>query len=125
MTLVFETFMSQTAGPEWTVGIARLNGFNGMQGMPSIGISLFGYNFEALDNKGYYVILILAILVLYFLDKLANSKFGLILSASKEDIQDGKKNITSYWRTLKSDGKINLKYPGWITFQKKTYKWKL
>ena len=85
MTLVFEIFMSQTAGPEWTVGIARLNGFNGMQGMPSIGISLFGYNFEALDNKGYYVILILAILVLYFLDKLANSKFGLILSASKED----------------------------------------
>jgi branched-chain amino acid transport system permease protein len=85
MTLVFETFMSQTAGPEWTVGIARLNGFNGMQGMPSIGISLFGYNVEALDNIGYYVILILAILVLYFLDKLANSKFGLILSASKED----------------------------------------
>ena len=62
MTLVFEIFMSQTAGPEWTVGIARLNGFNGMQGMPSIGISLFGYNFEALDNKDYYVIFILAML---------------------------------------------------------------
>ena len=85
ITLVFETFMSQTAGPEWTVGIARLNGFNGMQGMPSIGINLFGYKFLALDNKGYYVILILAILAIYLLDKLANSKFGLVLSASKED----------------------------------------
>jgi alkylated DNA nucleotide flippase Atl1 len=39
--------------------------------------------------------------------------------AAKEDIQDGKKNITPYWRTLKSDGKINLKYPGGIPFQKK------
>ena len=39
--------------------------------------------------------------------------------AAKEDDQDGKKNITPYWRTLKSDGKINLKYPGGIPFQKK------
>ncbi len=39
--------------------------------------------------------------------------------AAKEDIQDGKKYITSYWRTLKSDGKINLKYPGGIPYQKK------
>jgi len=37
----------------------------------------------------------------------------------KDKIQDGKKNITPYWRTLKSDGKINLKYPGGIPFQKK------
>ena len=39
--------------------------------------------------------------------------------AAKEDAQDGKKNITPYWRTLKSDGKINLQYPGGIPFQKK------
>ncbi len=40
-------------------------------------------------------------------------------NAAKEDIQDGKKYITPYWRTLKSDGKINEKYPGGIPFQKK------
>jgi hypothetical protein len=40
-------------------------------------------------------------------------------NAAKEDAQDGKKNITPYWRTLKSDGKINLKYPGGIPFQKR------
>ena len=39
--------------------------------------------------------------------------------AAKEDDQDGKKNITPYWRTLKSDGKINLKYPGGIPYQRK------
>ena len=37
ITLVFETFMQQTAGPEYAIGEARLNGFNGMQGMPTIG----------------------------------------------------------------------------------------
>ena len=39
-------------------------------------------------------------------------------NAAKEDIQDGKKYINPYWRTLKSDGKIKEKYPGGIPFQK-------
>ena len=30
LTLVLQTFMAQTAGPEWSVGEARLNGYNGM-----------------------------------------------------------------------------------------------
>lgn len=30
VTLVMATFMGQTAGPEWAIGTARLNGFNGM-----------------------------------------------------------------------------------------------
>jgi branched-chain amino acid transport system permease protein len=36
VTLVFETFMAQTAGPQWAIGSARLNGFNGMSSMPSL-----------------------------------------------------------------------------------------
>ena len=35
VTLVLERFMAQTAGPEWHIGSARLNGFNGMNGMPN------------------------------------------------------------------------------------------
>lgn len=30
VTLVLERFMAQTAAPEWAIGKARLNGFNGM-----------------------------------------------------------------------------------------------
>ena len=30
VTLAFAAFMHQTAGPEWKIGDARLNGFNGM-----------------------------------------------------------------------------------------------
>jgi hypothetical protein len=34
--------------------------------------------------------------------------------AAKEAEQEGAKNITPYWRTLKSRGEVNAKYPGGI-----------
>ncbi len=38
--------------------------------------------------------------------------------AADEDARDGKKRITPYWRTLKSDGSLNEKYPGGVDAQK-------
>jgi len=32
--------------------------------------------------------------------------------AAEEDAADGRKNITPYWRTLKTGGELNPKYPG-------------
>ena len=32
--------------------------------------------------------------------------------AAEEDVDDGKKDVTPYWRTLKSKGELNEKYPG-------------
>jgi hypothetical protein len=40
-------------------------------------------------------------------------------NAAEEDIKDGRKKVTPYWRTIKSDGKINEKYPGGILLQKR------
>ena len=34
--------------------------------------------------------------------------------AAAEDEQEGKKRITPYWRTLKSGGELNPKYPGGV-----------
>ena len=34
--------------------------------------------------------------------------------AAAEDAADGRKRITPYWRTLKSGGELNAKYPGGI-----------
>jgi hypothetical protein len=34
--------------------------------------------------------------------------------AADEDARDGKKRITPYWRTLKTGGELNPKYPGGI-----------
>ena len=39
--------------------------------------------------------------------------------AAEEQKQKGEKNITPYWRTLKSGGEINEKYPGGVEGQKK------
>ncbi len=38
--------------------------------------------------------------------------------AAEEDRADGKKRITPYWRTLKTGGLLNEKYPGGIDAQK-------
>lgn len=39
-------------------------------------------------------------------------------NAAAEDEAEGKKRITPYWRTLKSGGELNPKYPGGIEAQK-------
>ena len=40
-------------------------------------------------------------------------------NATEEQRQEGKKGITPYWRTLKTGGVINEKYPGGVEAQKK------
>ncbi len=37
--------------------------------------------------------------------------------AAEEAAAEGKKNITPYWRTLKSEGQLNEKYPGGVKAQ--------
>jgi alkylated DNA nucleotide flippase Atl1 len=37
--------------------------------------------------------------------------------AAAEEKEEGKKPITPYWRVLKSDGEVNVKYPGGIENQ--------
>jgi len=37
--------------------------------------------------------------------------------AAEEDAAEGEQNITPYWRTLKSGGELNPKYPGGINAQ--------
>lgn len=42
--------------------------------------------------------------------------------AADEDEQEGKKNITPYWRALKGEGELNPKYPGGVPAQTKRLK---
>lgn len=39
--------------------------------------------------------------------------------AAGEEIAEGRKRVTPYWRTLKSGGELNAKYPGGLTGQRK------
>lgn len=42
--------------------------------------------------------------------------------AAAEELAEGKKKITPYWRTLKTKGEINEKYPGGVEEQKRLLK---
>jgi len=41
----------------------------------------------------------------------------IVAEAAEEDRANGKKQITPYWRVLKSDGSLNEKYPGGVAAQ--------
>ena len=42
---------------------------------------------------------------------------GIAARAAEEAAAEGEKNITPYWRTLKSGGELNEKYPGGVEAQ--------
>lgn len=86
VTLVFETFMAQTAGPQWRIGDARLNGFNGMSGMPPLIIPWFDGDIFLYPGLGlYYVLLALVVLVYLGLRMVLNAPFGNVLVAIREN----------------------------------------
>lgn len=89
VTLVLERFMAQTAGPEWHVGSARLNGFNGMSGMAPLTLPWPGGEDLVLlpDIPLYYVVLALLVLAYLGLRMLVNSPFGNVLVAIRENPQ--------------------------------------
>jgi branched-chain amino acid transport system permease protein len=86
VTLVFERFMAQTAGPEWHLGVARLNGYNGMNGMPPLTLPWFGGGIVLFpDVELYYVVLAILVVTYLGLRILVNSKFGNVLVAIREN----------------------------------------
>lgn len=85
VTLVFETFMAQTAGPEWVIGEARLNGFNGMSGMPPLTITVAGGELTFDGPSFFWLLLALAVTTYLALRILLNSRFGNVLVAIREN----------------------------------------
>lgn len=86
VTLVFQAFMAQTAGPEWAIGSARLNGFNGMSGMPPLTVPWPGGDVLLYaDIALYYVLLALMLVVYLGLRMLLNAPFGNVLVAIREN----------------------------------------
>nr|WP_157056167.1 ABC transporter permease [Candidatus Burkholderia verschuerenii] len=87
VTLVLETFMSQTAGPQWAIGEARLNGYNGMGNMSPLSIPWPGGPLTLENASFYYLVLILLIIVYAVMRKLLDGTFGLTLIAIRENPQ--------------------------------------
>lgn len=84
--LMLERFMAQTAGPEWHIGTARLNGFNGMSAMPPLTIPWFDEPIVLFADVGlYYVVLGMLVVVYLALRILMNSSFGNVIVAIREN----------------------------------------
>lgn len=85
-TLVFTTFMAQTAGSQWAIGAARLGGDNGMTGMPPLTLPWVGGDIALYSGVPlYYLLLALLVLCYLGLRVLVNSRFGNVLVAIREN----------------------------------------
>jgi urea transport system permease protein len=87
VTLALAFFLGQTAGPEWVIGDARLNGFNGMQGMSPLSLPWFGGDIDLEETPLYYFVLVLLVGTYLGLRILVNGRFGNVLVALREDPQ--------------------------------------
>ncbi|MDQ2049075.1 urea ABC transporter permease [Natronolimnohabitans sp. A-GB9] len=85
VALVLFTFMGQTAGGEWAIGDARLGGFNGMSGVPDLGIGVGSVGLEVGLVGHYYVTLGTVVATYLGLRALVNSQFGYAMVATRED----------------------------------------
>lgn len=84
-TLALAAFFGQTAGPEWAIGQARFNGFNGMIGMPPLELPWFEQDIYLEGVPLYYFVLTLLAAIYLGLRMLVNSRFGNVLVAIRED----------------------------------------
>ncbi|THE66301.1 urea ABC transporter permease [Salinadaptatus halalkaliphilus] len=85
VALVLHTFLGQTAGSEWAVGEAALGGFNGMVGIPDLGVGVGDVGIT-LDGAMHYYAALAALIATYLgLRVLVNSQFGYAMVATRED----------------------------------------
>ena len=86
-SLVLAFFLGQTAGPEWKIGRARLNGFNGMKGMKALNIPWGGHTL-VFDGAALYFLMVALVVIVYLaLRMLVNSRFGNVIVAIRENEQ--------------------------------------
>jgi branched-chain amino acid transport system permease protein len=95
VSLLFETFLNQTAGPGWYIGEAHLGGNNGLgrfsgvtREAPSL---IFSFSESTIEFVGssiqfYYLCFGLALITFLALRLLVNSSFGYKMIAIREDI---------------------------------------
>ena len=80
ISIVLQTFMIQTSGPEWNIGGVALGGYNGLNNIPPIRIG--SYSFTAIP---FYFVVVGIVFVLYIcFRKLEKSKWGYTLFGVRE-----------------------------------------
>lgn len=85
LTLILETFLGQTAGPEWKIGSAPLGGYNGMTNIPSVEIA--GMTFNGLTAPLYYLVVLISLAIFLGMRVVANRRVGHVLAAIQIDVE--------------------------------------
>jgi urea ABC transporter permease protein UrtC len=84
VTLIFFRFMNTTAGPEYTIGTARLGGFNGIPGFQTLNVP-GDPNAYIYDSDLYYVAFVILLIVYALVRWLLASPFGRVAVAIREN----------------------------------------
>ncbi len=81
VAISLETFMGQTAGPEWKIGSVLLGGFNGINEIPSITLGTFAF-----QGTSFYFLSLILLLALYIgLRMMLKKRWGYTLIALREN----------------------------------------
>lgn len=84
VTLILFNSVNSTAGPEFHIGAARLGGFNGIPGIPSLNVP--GFKDWSVDLEGMFYLSTASLLASYFgLRALLASRFGRVLVGIREN----------------------------------------
>ena len=85
LTLLAETLLSRTSGPQFRIGSAVLGGSNGMVGIPPLQIGNGDFAIVFIDKPFFWLVATLLILVFIGLRVLLNSNWGYLMVATRED----------------------------------------
>lgn len=80
VSIVLQTFMVQTSGPEWKIAGVALGGYNGLNNIPAIHIGDY-----ALTGIPFYFVVVIIVMCIYIaFRKLEKSKWGYTLFGVRE-----------------------------------------
>ncbi len=85
-TLILNRFLNSTAGPEYQIGTARLGGFNGIPGFPTLNAPWSGVSYLS-DLNFYFLSGAILLLAWMFCRWILRSHFGRVLVAIRENEQ--------------------------------------
>ena len=84
VTLILYKFINSTANETWVVGTARLGGFNGIPGFPTLNVP--GDPGAVLDPQQFFYVAMAFLLLVYFgLHWLMTTRFGRVVVAIREN----------------------------------------
>ena len=81
LSLVLQTFMTQTSGPEWQICGVALGGFNGLTGIPALNV----FGLQVSKTGMYFVCFALAFGAYLLFRKLQTSRIGYTLFSIREN----------------------------------------